>query len=171
MPGSPASNTTRPSPVPALSHRRSSNSSSSSRPTRASRPRRSASKRLSIMLSPTTVHARSGAGRPFKLDRTSSRYSKRSPVRSRVESEITTLPGSAAACRRAARFGVSPTATVSSDEPDPMRSPTTTTPVAMPIRVESVPGGPAIVLSWATASIMAMPARIARSASSSCAWG
>jgi hypothetical protein len=169
IPGSPASNTTRPSPVLAVSHRRSNNSSSSARPTRESRPPRSASKRLSIVLSPTTLHARSGARNPFGSEKTISRYSKRSPVRTRVDSEITTAPGSAAVCRRAARLRVSPTAL--NDEPDLVRSPMTTTPLAIPTRVRSVPGGPAIVSSRPTPSTMLKPARIACSALASCACG
>ena len=79
------------------------------------------------------------------------------------------LPGSASACRRAARFGVSPTTASSWAAPSPIRSPTTTSPVAMPTRAAS--GSPAGVASRATASTIASPARTARSASSSCASG
>ena len=50
-------------------------------------------------------------------------------------SAMTTVFGSAIPCNRAARFGVSPTMPRSCASPDPIRSPTTTTPVAMPIRV------------------------------------
>ena len=50
-------------------------------------------------------------------------------------SAMTTLFGSAMPCRRAARFGVSPTMPRSCASPDPIRSPTTTSPVAMPTRV------------------------------------
>ena len=53
----------------------------------------------------------------------------------RVRSAMTTVFGSARACRRAARFGVSPTMPRSCASPDPIRSPTTTRPVAMPTRV------------------------------------
>ena len=49
---------------------------------------------------------------------------------------ITTVSGSAKACSRAARFGVSPSASCSCRAPPPM-SPTTTTPVWMPIRTDS----------------------------------
>ena len=45
------------------------------------------------------------------------------------------LFGSAIPCRRAARFGVSPTMPRSCASPEPIRSPTTTSPVAMPTRV------------------------------------
>lgn len=47
---------------------------------------------------------------------------------------MTTVFGSAIACRRAARFGVSPMMLRSFVSPDPIRSPTTTSPVAMPMR-------------------------------------
>ena len=47
---------------------------------------------------------------------------------------ITTLPGSASPCSRAAKFGVSPTTARSRASPSPIRSPTTTRPVAMPTR-------------------------------------
>ena len=48
---------------------------------------------------------------------------------------MTTMFGSAIPCRRAARFGVSPTIACSCAAPAPIRSPTTTSPVAMPTRV------------------------------------
>ena len=50
-------------------------------------------------------------------------------------SAMTTVFGSAIPCRRAARFGVSPTTACSCAAPDPIRSPTTTSPVAIPTRV------------------------------------
>ena len=52
-----------------------------------------------------------------------------------VLSAMTTVFGSAMSCRRAARFGISPTMPRSCASPDPIRSPTTTKPVAMPTRV------------------------------------
>ena len=70
---------------------------------------------------------------------------------------------------RAARFGVSPTTPRSCASPEPRRSPTTTIPVAMPTRTCS--GSPAAVSSFGAASTIASPARTARSASCSCAWG
>ena len=60
-----------------------------------------------------------------------------------------------AACSRAARFGVSPTTASSRAAPSPIRSPTTTRPVAMPTRAAS--GSPAGVDSWPTASAIAEP--------------
>ena len=52
-----------------------------------------------------------------------------------MPSAMTTVFGSAMPCRRAARFGVSPTMPRSCASPEPIRSPTTTSPVAMPTRV------------------------------------
>ena len=49
-------------------------------------------------------------------------------------SAITSVFGVASACSRAARFGVSPTTPRSCAAPSPIRSPTTTSPVAMPSR-------------------------------------
>ena len=54
-----------------------------------------------------------------------------------VASATTTEPGSASACSRAARLGVSPTTASSCAAPSPIRSPTTTSPVAMPTRAAS----------------------------------
>ena len=48
--------------------------------------------------------------------------------------------GSAIPCSRAARFGVSPIIACSLAEPDPIKSPTTTRPVAVPTRVRSKAG-------------------------------
>ena len=86
-----------------------------------------------------------------------------------MPSAMTTVSGSAIACSRAARFGVSPTTPRSCASPDPMRSPTTTSPVAIPTRTCS--GEPAAVTSFGAASTMASPACTARSASCSWAWG
>jgi hypothetical protein len=65
------------------------------------------------------------------------------------------------ACREVRR--VSPTISCSCASPDPTRSPTTTIPVAAPIRTCRGSGAGSV----ATASIRARPARAARSASSS----
>src|SRR5260370_34637650 len=77
------------------------------------------------------------------------------------------VPGSAMACKREAKFGVSPTTACSCAAPSPTRSPTTTSPVAIPTLTAS--DWPASALSRETAPLMARPARTARSASSSCA--
>ena len=82
-------------------------------------------------------------------------------------SAMTIVFGSASPCTRAARFGVSPTTPRSCDAPAPIRSPTTASPVATPIRTRKV----ARPVMRATASITAIPARTACSASSSWAWG
>jgi hypothetical protein len=49
-------------------------------------------------------------------------------IRRRVTPARTSFPGSARACNRAARVGVSPTTACSSAEPSPIRSPTATPP-------------------------------------------
>src|SRR5580693_4168802 len=53
-----------------------------------------------------------------------SRSSNRLPTSFRVLSAITTLFGSAMPCKRAARFGVSPTMACSCEAPEPIKSPT-----------------------------------------------
>ena len=110
MPGSPEISTTRPSPLFACSQRRSSSSTSSSRPTSGVSPERNASKRLTTPLSPNTRQARCGSANP------ASRCAVRDPrARTTRQSavvcslQMTTVFGAASACSRAARFGVSPT--------------------------------------------------------------
>ena len=167
IPGSPETNTTRPSPSFACCQRRNKSSSSSSRPTSGVVPERNASKRLTTPLSPTTRQAALWLGKtgerlgPEILDL------EQVPICRRVLSATTRVPGRASACRRAARFGVSPTTPRSCAAPAPIRSPTTTRPLAMPIRTFSG----SCVASRPTASMTASPARAARSASSSCASG
>ena len=164
MPASPESKTTWPSPVFALDQRRSSNSDSSSRPTRAVRPVACiASKRPSAELARRAAHARVGPAMPLRSLGPRSSRSKRLPSNLRVLSQMTTMFGSATPCRRAARFGVLPTMLRSCADPEPMSSPMTTCPVAIPIRVRSK----ADDLSADTALISSSPARTARSASSS----
>ena len=109
-PGSPETSTTWPSPALARAQRRNSRSISSSRPTSGvSADPRNASNRLSTALGRSTCHAGTGSAMPFSSTAPRSRYSKRSPTSRRVLAAITTVSGSAKACRRAARFGVSPT--------------------------------------------------------------
>ena len=67
------------------------------------------------------------------------------------------------------QIGVWPTTACSCAAPAPTRSPTTTRPVAMPTRAAN--GPPSGDLSSPIASVSARPARTARSASFSCAWG
>ena len=74
-----------------------------------------------------------GAARPLTAWAPRSESSNRPLTSRRVLSLITTRPGSASACSRAARFGVSPTADAPRRQPA-IRSPTTTRPVAIPTR-------------------------------------
>ena len=168
MPGSPEISTTEPSPPFARSQRRSSRSISSTRLTSGVVLARSASNRLSAALAPSACHAWMASAKPLSATIPRSRYSNRPPVSLRVLDEITTAPGSASACSRAARFGVSPTTACSWAAPAPS-SPTTTSPVAMPTR--TCKGAAAAVLSIGTASTSESPVRTARSASCSWAWG
>ena len=168
IPSSPERRTTWPSPVFAFDQRRSSSSSSSSRPTSSVNPLACrASKRLSTEAGRNAAHARTGLLMPFRSCAPRSCRSKRLPRNLRVLSAMTTVFGLARLCRRAVTFGVSPTTACSCAAPYPIRSPTTTSPVAMPTRVCSG----AIVLSTETAAISSSPARTARSASSSWACG
>ena len=168
IPASPDSNTTWPLPVLAFAQRRNSSSSSSSRPTSSVRPPACrASKRPSAELARSAAQARTGPAMPLRFLAPTSCNSNRLPRSFRVPSAMTTMFGSAMPCSRAARFGVSPTIACSCAAPAPMRSPTTTSPVAMPTRVCNG----ALVLSPATAAISSNPVRTARSASSSWACG
>jgi hypothetical protein len=122
-----------------------------------------ASKRPSTEAGRRTAQALTGPPMPFRSFAPMSTSWKRLPRSFRVLSAITTTFGSATPCSRAARFGVSPTIPRSCASPYPIRSPTTTNPVAMPTRVRS---GLAAFNSL-TAAISSSPARTARSASSS----
>ena len=120
--------------------------------------------------SPATRQADTGSAKPLRRCGPRSASSNSPPTSRRVAWLITTLPGAASACSRAARFGVSPTTACSCAAPSPIRSPTTTSPVAMPTRAAS--GSPAGRLELGRPpSTIASPARTARSASSSCACG
>jgi hypothetical protein len=126
IPASPATSTTWPSPVFALDQRRTSNSASSSRPTREVSPVACiASKRLSTELTRSAAQARVGPAMPLtSLAKLGPRScsSNRLPRSLRVPSAMTTMFGSAIPCRRAARFGVSPTMPRSCASPDPTES-------------------------------------------------
>ena len=167
MPGSPEIRTTRPSPLFACCQRRESSSTSSSRPTSGVSPERRASKRLSAPLSLRTRQACCGSAKPTSVFWPRLASSNSPPTWWRVPSAMTIVLGSARPCIRAARLGVSPTTPRSWAAPEPMRSPTTARPVAMPIRTRNVTRPD----SFETASIVASPARTDRSASSSCARG
>jgi hypothetical protein len=85
-----------PSPVFARDQRRSSNSNSSSRPTRAVRPVVCrASKRLPTELARSAAQARAGPAMPLRSLVPRSLSSKRLPSSRRVPSAMTTLRGSA----------------------------------------------------------------------------
>jgi hypothetical protein len=167
MPGSPETSTIWPLPALACSHRRASSAISSSRPTIGVVAMRSASKRLSTMLGRSATKARMVPSMPLSSCGPRSSSSKRLPSSFRVLSAMTTMFGSAMLCNRAATFGVCPTIPRSCASPDPIRSPITTIPVAIPTRVCSGAGA----LTAATAAINSSPARTALSASSSCACG
>src|SRR4029077_17519893 len=160
IPGSPVSTTTRPSPWETPRQRRNSSSISSSRPNRGvSFLSCCASKRLPTPLVLSPRHAGTGSAQPLSAAGPRSRYSNCPPVSRRVLADITTVPGSASTCRRAASFACSPTTACSCEPPSPMRSPTSTTPVAMPTRTCN--GASAPVCRLGTASTSARPARTA----------
>ena len=149
IPGSATRSMTR-SSERALSSPRSSTSNSRSRPTKALRPLAcSASKRLATELGRSAVQTRTGAGMPLSSLVPRSCSSNRSPTSFRVPSAMMTTFGSAIPCRRAARFGVSPMIPGWCAFPDRIRSPTMTSPEAMPTRVCSA----ARVFNPVTASI------------------
>ena len=169
MPVSPETSTTWPSPALARAQRRNSRSISSSRPINGlSADPRNASNRLATTLGRSTCQAGTGAAMPLTSTVPRSRYSNRSPTSRRVPAAMTTVSGSARACSRAARFGRFTDDRCSCAEPSPIRSPTTTSPVAMPTRAWSLTP---LTSRRPTASMTPSPARTARSASSSCACG
>src|SRR6516162_5493501 len=137
MPGSPEISTTRPSPPFTCCQRRTSSSTSSSRPTSGVSAERKASKRLNIPLSASTRQANCGAAKPANSCGPRSSRSNSPPTCRRVASPMTSVFGMARACSRAARFGVSPTTPRSCAAPLPIRSPTTASPVAIPSRTRS----------------------------------
>src|SRR6266516_4496993 len=111
-------------------------------------------------------HARTGAVKPFAATAPRSSYSNRPPVKRCVLCAITTAPGSARAWRRAARFGVSPTTACSCAAPAPMRSPTTTGPVAMPMRTRSRSGAESCSTASTSGVVSAVPSLAAKSQNS-----
>jgi hypothetical protein len=163
IPASPEIRTARPSPAFACCQRRSSRSSSSSRPTNDVASERRASKRLKTPLSPETRQTCCGSAKPARDCGPRSSTSNKAPICRRVLSAMTSVPGCASTCSRAARFGVSPMTPRSCAAPVPIRSPTTTRPLAMP----SLTFNGSSVATRPIASITASPARTARSASSS----
>ncbi len=121
MPASPESSTTWPSPLLA-----STSAAAAIRILLRARRGRSrplacsASKRLSTELARSAAQARAGPAMPLRSFGPRSSSSNRLPRSLRVPSAMTTVSGSAIACRRAARFGVSPTTPRSCASPDPI---------------------------------------------------
>ena len=104
---------------------------------------------------------------PFNSCGPRSSSSNRVEIRRRVDSVITTELRAASACRRAATWGVSPTAPEGMDASPNPSSPITTIPVLIPTRTASGCG----TATAFTPSTISSPARTARSAASSCAAG
>ena len=169
-PASPETSMIWPSPALARAHRRSSRSISSSRPTSGVNfDPRNASKRLATTLSPSTCQRRIGSVSLFVSSAPRSRQSNKLPIRRQVVGSIVTVSGCADTCNRTAKSGASPTIPWSRTSPTPTRSPTMTIPVAMPTRHRI--GTSASGLRVLTAAHNSSPARIACSASCSCAAG
>ncbi len=126
-----------------------------------------ASKRPPCLCTASTRHARTGCAMPLS-DGHPDRSARRQPrTRRRVVGAITTSSGPASPCSRAARLGVSPTASLASASSARETAPTTTVPVATPMRTAS--GGSARTAF--TACTISRAARTLRSASSSWALG
>ena len=136
MPGSPEISTARPWPPFACPQRLSSSSSSSSRPiSGVSRAAWSASKRLWPISLSEDLEGRHGILQAFQL------HASQFATVEQVRQAVALWPhrprcrfGSARACNRAARFGVSPIAVCWRASPLPIGSPITTRPVAIPMR-------------------------------------
>ena len=101
-----------------------------------------------------------GSAKPFICLGPSSRQSNRPPIWRRVAASITTLPGPASDCSRAARFGVSPTAVCWREFPEPIGAPMTTRPVAMPTRTSR--SSPRTGVSLTAAATQVQPGRRVR---------
>ena len=165
MPACPTMSTTWPAPPRACCQQCSRKVASSSRPTRGaiSIPPCAALKRPSTRRASSRRQACTGFSIPLMECLPRSVREKALPSRRRVADAITISPGLASASRRAARFGVSPTARPASAPPSEESSPTTTGPVARPMRTARVRAeGMAF-----TASMMSSAERTARSAESS----
>ena len=123
--------------------------------------------RLSTELRHSAAKARTCPAIPLSSCGPRSFSSNSLPMSWRVTSETIAVFGSAIPCSRAARFGVSPIMPRSCASPEPIKSPTTTRPVAMPTRVCRGVGD----FNAPTAAISSSAALTARCASSSCACG
>ena len=136
IPASPITVTIWPSPCCARCQRSSINPISCARPISGKLPpARMAAKRLSTDASPRTRQAGTGRANPFNswLSDVVELEQAAQQILGRFAHENGCL-APASACRRAARLGVSPTIVRSCAVPLPMISPTTTKPVAIPIR-------------------------------------
>ncbi len=172
MPGSPDSSASPPWPARARAQQPRSVRISGPRPhsaagrARATRPCAAASR--------STCQTPCGwlSPRSSKLPR--SAQTKRSRTRRQVASPIATPPGGTSPCSRAAKFGAEPTTTCRYVPPAVCRSPTTTGPVAMPMRTASgsLRAAPVVGTSIApTPRAISSAARTARSGSFSLATG
>ena len=110
MPASPVMNTTWPRPALTSPKRSSRVASSRSRPMRGVRPRSMATSRRARRPRGRSTSKTWAGARPFTSISPRSRVSKKPATSRCVASLMTTLPGCAFCCRRAARLVVSPTA-------------------------------------------------------------
>ena len=92
---------------------------------------------------PSTCQTGASPARPCSATGPRSRQSKCALASRCVRGQINTAPGSASACRRAARFGASPMTVCSVWVSLPRSSPTMTVPVAMPMRACNAAPAPA----------------------------
>ena len=145
MPGSPESSTTWPSPSQACCQRSSRSATSCSRPTSGvrARPRARLEAAADRALAEHPRTPRTGSAKPLSDSgpRSASSNAADQPPRRRGDHDGA---GPASSCRRAARFGVSPTTASLSRRALAHESPTTTSPVAIPTRAAS--GSPAGVV-------------------------
>ena len=166
MPGSPQRWITWPSPRTALSHPSKSNRHSRSRPDE--RHESACARALPVDCAPRSaaVHGapRSAAGTPFIARVPASSTTNQPATKRCVAALIITSPGFAAACTRAAMFGVSPRTTVSRRPPAPTVR-ITHGPLCSPTRTDRPRP------RSATTRTISNPARTACSAESSCASG
>ena len=121
----------------------------------------------------STGRATTGAALPLSVSVTGSPHEKSGSASRCVSSPTRTVPGAAWDCSRAAVFTASPSALYSTRPPAPI-APTTTSPVSTPTRTPNPPTPQprsTSAANCAMSSTIRRPARIARSASSSCATG
>ncbi len=130
-----------------------------------------ASARKRLVSSRTAITCQAGTAEPIPFSASGSigLRSNKLATSVRVLSAMMTPLREAAACKRAARLGVSPSTVCSDAPPTAIESPTRTTPLAMPIRHASSKSSTTRTVVRAT--MISSAARIARSASSSCACG